>query len=91
MMQYHIIVHGRVQGVLYRDFVRKNAEILGVTGWAKNLPDGSVEVMAEGEKESIEELLQKLRIGPDRAVVEHLEVDKWKKDGREYSDFEIIY
>ncbi len=68
------IVKGRVQGVSYRAFVRKHALKLGLTGYAKNLQDGSVEVCATGKPEHINSLLEKCRKGPLLAKVTQLEV-----------------
>ena len=68
------IVKGRVQGVSYRAFVRKQALKLGLTGYAKNLQDGSVEVCATGKPEHINSLLEKCRKGPLLARVTQLEI-----------------
>jgi acylphosphatase len=65
-------VSGRVQGVSYRAFARKHALELGLTGYAKNLEDGRVEVLACGEAEAIEELLGHLRQGPPWSEVRHV-------------------
>ena len=70
------IVHGLVQGVSYRHFVLRNARMLDLAGYAKNLYDGSVEVAAEGEREQLEQLLVNLRIGPSEARVDKVDV-KW--------------
>lgn len=67
------LVHGRVQGVGFRWFVWKTAEQLGLGGIARNLPDGSVEVVAEGPAPALEELAQALRRGPRLAQVERVE------------------
>lgn len=67
------IVHGRVQGVGYRDFARRAAETLGLRGWARNLEDGTVEVFAQGPAERLAELARYLRQGPRLADVRHLE------------------
>ncbi len=64
------IVHGRVQGVFFRDFVSRRASELGLTGYVRNLPGGqSVEVQAEGEREQLEELIGYLKVGPPAAHV----------------------
>lgn len=62
-------VHGRVQGVWFRDSTRREAERLGITGYAINLPDGNVEVLAWGETESLRELEAWLQQGPPLARV----------------------
>ena len=64
------IVSGRVQGVFYRDTTRHKASELGVTGSARNLPDGSVEVIACGEQQAVETLCKWLWQGPDYARVD---------------------
>jgi len=69
MPTYRYIVQGRVQGVGYRYFVRRQAEALGVTGYARNRPDGTVEVVAEGGDETLRDFEARLREGPDFASV----------------------
>jgi acylphosphatase len=66
-------VFGRVQGVGYRYFALREAERLGVTGFARNRPDGAVEVVAEGPEASLEQLEERLREGPSFAAVTGLE------------------
>jgi acylphosphatase len=67
------LVHGRVQGVGFRWFVWKTAERLGLGGLARNLPDGSVEVVAEGPGPALEQLARALQRGPPLAQVERVE------------------
>lgn len=68
-----VIVHGRVQGVYFRDFTCRKAGELALSGYVKNLSDGrSVEVYAEGEKTSLEKLVSHLKAGPPGAVVEKI-------------------
>jgi acylphosphatase len=67
------IVVGRVQGVGYRYFVLRQAEVLGVSGFARNRPDGSVEVVAEGSEDALRQLEDHLRQGPSFAAVEDVE------------------
>lgn len=86
----HVFVSGRVQGVFFRDHTRRWAASLGLTGWAKNLWDGRVEVMAEGEKEVLEELIAKLKVGPPAASVENVAV-AWEDFKDEFSDFRIVW
>jgi len=64
-----LVVSGRVQGVFFRDACKAQADLLGVRGWAKNLPDGRVEVVAEGEADAVEQLARWCRDGPTRAHV----------------------
>ncbi len=83
-------VRGRVQLVMYRDFTARNARALHLTGTVKNLEDGSVSVVAEGEENALTALVQKLKRGPILAHVEHVEV-AWKDATGEFSDFRIVY
>jgi acylphosphatase len=72
----HAVVAGRVQGVWFRDSVRRNAESRGVSGWARNLRDGRVEVWTEGPQDAVEAVLEYCRRGPPRALVEDVRVDE---------------
>jgi acylphosphatase len=83
-------VHGRVQGVLFRDFTRRNATALGIRGYVRNLPDGSVEVVAEGETPVLEDLLRRLKAGPRGARVDRIETS-WSDHSVGYAGFEIRY
>ena len=77
------MVRGRVQGVFFRNFVQEATTATGITGYAYNRADGrSVEVVAEGPKAQLEELLKKLRVGPRDAVVEDVEVTWSEAEGR---------
>lgn len=68
-MRYRLVVSGRVQGVGYRWSCLRAAEQLGVYGWVRNRPDGSVEVVAEGAVGAVEALVEWCRQGPSHAVV----------------------
>lgn len=86
-----VIVHGYVQGVLFRDFTSRRAQELGVYGYVRNLPGGrAVEVKAEGELEKLEELIGYLRAGPPRAQVEKVAVS-WTEYTGSFSRFGIRY
>ncbi|GIW24775.1 acylphosphatase [Meiothermus sp.] len=78
MFRITVLVSGQVQGVGYRYFTRKKAFELGLSGYAENLADGRVEVVAEGEKADLEHLIHHLRQGPRGARVEHLDV-QWSE------------
>lgn len=87
----HAVARGKVQGVSFRYFVVRRAQGLGVTGYAYNMPDGrSVEVVAEGGREGLEELLGSVSEGPTGAVVEEVGVD-WLEATGEFRDFRIVY
>jgi len=73
--------HGRVQGVFFRDTVRRAAETRGVAGWVSNRGDGTVEAVFEGEPEAVERLVELCRGGPGRAEVERLEVEEEEPEG----------
>ncbi|HVO13218.1 MAG TPA: acylphosphatase [Vicinamibacteria bacterium] len=73
MPAYRYLVHGRVQGVGYRYFVWRQAEALGVTGFARNRADGSVEVVAEGSEQALADLEARLREGPSFSEVSQVE------------------
>ena len=72
-MHLHAVVRGRVQGVGFRWFVREAAHRLGLAGWVRNLDDGSVEVAADGNDESIEAFRRALHQGPAGATVTQLD------------------
>lgn len=86
----HLFVSGLVQGVFFRDNTRLKAEELGVTGWVRNLSDGRVEIMAEGEKEKVEELVEWVKKGSSAARVDNLDVE-WQEYVEEFASFEIRY
>ena len=73
--------HGRVQGVFFRDSVRRAAERAGVAGWAANRDDGTVEAVFEGEPDAVERLLAVCRDGPGHAQVERLDVADEEPEG----------
>jgi acylphosphatase len=74
MVRRHLWVSGRVQGVWYRGSCADQAEQLGVSGWARNLPDGRVEVVAEGAPEAVDKLVDWCHIGPAHARVTRVDV-----------------
>jgi acylphosphatase len=84
----HVLVSGRVQGVFFRDHARRWASSLELTGWVRNLWDGRVELLAEGERERIDDLIARLEQGPPLAAVENLDV-AWEEFKGEFSDFRI--
>jgi acylphosphatase len=82
-----LVVHGRVQGVFYRDSCRQEAERLGVAGWVVNEHDGTVRVHVEGEPEAVRALVEWCRTGPRRAEVRGVEVTDSDVEG--LSGFEV--
>jgi acylphosphatase len=81
-------VDGRVQGVFYRASTQTTAQNLGLTGWVRNREDGSVELVAEGPRASLESLLEWCRSGPPRARVELVE-PRWAEATGEFLDFAV--
>jgi acylphosphatase len=75
--------HGQVQGVFFRDSVRRAASSRGVAGWAANRPDGTVEAVFEGAPEAVDRLVELCRGGPGHATVERLEVADEEPEGLE--------
>ncbi len=86
--QAHIVVSGKVQGVWYRASTEKVARALGVKGWVRNLPTGQVEILAQGEKTAIEQLIDWCHQGPPAAEVSKVEVE-WEDPGKALDDFVV--
>ena len=84
----HVIAHGRVQGVFFRDATRSQAEAAGVAGWVSNRPDGTVEAVFEGDPEAVERLVSFCRAGPGRARVDRLDVAEEEPRGE--SGFAVL-
>jgi acylphosphatase len=74
VVRRRVTAHGRVQGVFFRDSVRREAEARGVAGWAENLAGGSVEAVFEGPEADVDALVELCRRGPGHASVERLDV-----------------
>ena len=84
----HFLIRGRVQGVCYRMFACDEAARLGLTGWVRNLRDGSVEVVAEGDEGALRELVTWCRQGPPAARVTDVEADYLQASG-EFEEFVV--
>ncbi|HEY1372697.1 MAG TPA: acylphosphatase [Candidatus Binatia bacterium] len=82
----HLRIYGQVQGVFFRASTDSEARRLGLTGWVRNCPDGSVEVIAEGPKGKLEDLAAWCRRGPARAKVDRVEAE-WSAASGEFSGF----
>ena len=80
MIRRRVVVHGLVQGVFFRDTIRRNAERRGVAGWVRNNPDGSVEAVFEGEEDEVERLVELCREGPRSARVDAVDVLREEPD-----------
>lgn len=81
-------LEGRVQGVGFRFFTRQRATQLGLTGWVHNDDDGSVTVVAEGERSQLEEFVEAIEDGPPTAVVEHVDID-WQEAEDSFDSFTV--
>lgn len=88
MEQLHAVVHGHVQGVSFRYNTLLAAHELGLVGWVRNLPDRTVEVVAEGQRAALENLLDYLRRGPQGARVTRVEAE-WRAAGGSFETFSI--
>ncbi|MCX8036603.1 MAG: acylphosphatase [Candidatus Sumerlaeia bacterium] len=86
---FRAFVSGRVQGVGFRNFVQLRAQQLKLSGWVKNLPDGRVELVAEGDEKALAELEKALRTGPRAAKVTHVEIKPEKPTGL-FDRFDIL-
>ncbi|MBI3903606.1 MAG: acylphosphatase [Nitrosomonadales bacterium] len=84
----HLIIHGRVQGVYFRDSMRREAQKLGVAGWVRNRSDGTVEAVVQGEADAMEAIVRWAHRGPEFAQV--MQVDSEAAEGV-YTGFEILY
>lgn len=81
LIRRRLLVRGRVQGVFFRDFTRTAAVRERVTGWAANLPDGTVEVVLEGTADAVEAVMRVCRQGPPHAEVRSVEVEEQQPEG----------
>ena len=84
----HAKIQGRVQGVGFRAFTQRNAEILGLKGWVRNRWNGSVELVAEGPQANLDELVKILRRGPFSGTTRKVEVE-WHQPSGEFTYFHI--
>jgi acylphosphatase len=76
MKTQHLRIHGRVQGVWYRESMRREAERLGVAGWVRNAPDGSVEAVIQGPDEAVDALVEWAHGGPPQARVGRIDLSE---------------
>ena len=88
MKRLHIWVNGNVQGVYFRHNTARMAAVLDVRGWVRNLGDGRVEIVCEGDDEALEEMLDWSRHGPTGASVEGIEIE-WEEYTGEFNGFRI--
>ena len=86
----HVFISGRVQGVFFRYETKRMALRRGVSGWVRNLPDGRVEAVFEGEKSDVEEMIRFWHRGPPGAIVRDVEVI-WEQPTGDLKGFQIRY
>jgi acylphosphatase len=86
----HLIIQGRVQGVWFRESTRREASSLGVYGWVKNRPDGTVEVLVEGPVEEVKKLVRWCHHGPSSAVVRSVQEKEGPWTG-EFDSFDVTF
>ena len=90
MMHLSIKVTGKVQGVFYRQSTKEKADELGLTGWVRNQPDGSVEIEVAGPSDKVEQLVTWCRKGPERAVVQEVKIEELSENTIKYKSFEVV-
>ncbi len=83
----HLVIHGRVQGVFFRDSMRREAQHLAVSGWVRNRMDGAVEALVQGDAAAVDAIVRWANRGPQMASVERVEIEAGEG---EFSNFEII-
>ena len=89
LLAVHVLVEGRVQGVGFRYFVIQSVRDLAISGWVRNLSDGRVEILAEGKREDLEAMLQRVRKGPSASKVNRV-VDEWEAASGAMSGFRML-
>ena len=90
MERLHAVVHGDVQGVGFRYFVQRKAQQIGLQGWVRNNDNGTVEVVAEGSREQLEDLKRTLQEGPRMARVDRVET-RWSSATGGMRGFELAW
>ena len=88
LIRAHVFIKGKVQGVFYRDWAAQKAKALGLAGWVKNLEDGRVEVVFEGSRQKVAEMVENCKKGSVLAKVEHVDA-LWEIATGEFSSFEV--
>ena len=81
MIRRRVVVHGRVQGVFFRDSTRRQAETTGVAGWVRNREDGTVEAVFEGDGDAVARIVDWVSAGPGHADVERVDVTEEEPEG----------
>ncbi len=89
MKRAHVRIYGKVQGVWFRANTKRMADELNIKGWVRNVPDGSVEAVFEGNDEDVEKIIEWCHTGPERARVDRVEIEYEEPKGEK--EFEIKY
>ena len=89
-MTLHLKISGKVQAVFFRQNTQKKAQSLGLLGYVKNMDDGTVEILAQGERDKLEQLLAHLKTNPGNSQIEKIE-EKWDNEDEPLREFEIRY
>jgi acylphosphatase len=87
MKTLRLVIHGRVQGVFFRDSMRREAQRLGIAGWVRNLGDGTVEAAVHGELDAVDAIVRWAHRGPQYAQVVRVEIEP---DAGSYTGFKVI-
>ncbi len=90
MARVHVLITGMVQGVFFRAHTRDEARARGLTGWVRNLPDGRVEAVFEGERQILDGMLTWCHKGPPYAYVQEVKVN-WQPYQGDFKDFRVVY
>ncbi len=88
-ISYNLTIKGKVQGVCYRDWTRQTAQKLGIVGWVKNLANGDVQAIVQGEQENVDRLIELCYKGPNMANVITIEKEVVQPDN--FTEFEVLY
>ena len=90
MKRAHVFIEGNVQGVGFRHFTRTNARRQNVNGWVKNLADGRVEAIFEGNEDSVNTMIDLVKDGPRTSRVTNVDVE-WEEPQNEFNNFQVTY
>jgi acylphosphatase len=88
--EMRVTIHGKVQMVMFRDFIQRKARTLGLKGTVTNLPDRSVEVVAQGPRDALDTLVEHLHKGPFLAKVLRVDIE-WREPQEKFGGFRILY